>query len=151
MVSYSADKPVIDTHTDGLTHTHGHTDAGNDNTPRPKRALGKNETKEIQKSRLRVLFPDPAYNLKCSKDLSILRRRWLKLYCNEILVLLVHIDRTQFLMQISQATDYLGFTRFHQLQATGGTDRKPQLTGVASAWSELELTHMVPADTDIIP
>ena len=36
-MSCCADKPVIDTHTD----THTHTDAGNDNTRRPKLASGK--------------------------------------------------------------------------------------------------------------
>ena len=35
-MSYRADKQVIDTQTDG------HTDAGNDNTRRPKLASGKN-------------------------------------------------------------------------------------------------------------
>ena len=39
-MSYRADKQVIDTHTD--TRTHRHTDAGGDNTRRPKLALGKN-------------------------------------------------------------------------------------------------------------
>ena len=45
---YCADKPVIDTQTDG------HTDAGNDNTRRPKLASGKNDfinfTKKGQKA-----------------------------------------------------------------------------------------------------
>ena len=39
IVSYRADKLVIDTH----THTNRHTDAGDDNTRRPKLASGKNE------------------------------------------------------------------------------------------------------------
>ena len=38
-MSYRADKQVIDTQTEG--HTDRHTDAGDDNTLRPKLALGK--------------------------------------------------------------------------------------------------------------
>ena len=40
-MSYHTDKLVIDEH--AQTDTHGHTDAGNDNTLWPKLALGKNE------------------------------------------------------------------------------------------------------------
>ena len=39
-MSYRADKQVIDTHTHG--HMDRHTDAGDDNTRRPKLASGKN-------------------------------------------------------------------------------------------------------------
>ena len=39
-MSYRADKQVIDTHTHG--HTDRHTDAGDDNTQRPKLASGNN-------------------------------------------------------------------------------------------------------------
>ena len=42
MVSFRADKPVIETH----TQTYGHADAGNDNTRRPKLASGKNRQTE---------------------------------------------------------------------------------------------------------
>ena len=39
-MSYRADKQVLTAHTDGRTHRQ--TDAGNDNTRRPKLASGKN-------------------------------------------------------------------------------------------------------------
>ena len=43
-MSYRADKQVITAHTDGRTDTQ--TDAGNDNTQRPKLASGKNMNHE---------------------------------------------------------------------------------------------------------
>ena len=42
-MSCRADKLVIDARTDGWTDTHTQTDAGNDNTRRPKMASGKND------------------------------------------------------------------------------------------------------------
>ena len=42
-MSYRADKLVIDTHTHTHTRTHRPTDAGDDNTRRPKLASGKND------------------------------------------------------------------------------------------------------------
>ena len=42
-MSYRADKQVIDTHTQTHGHTDRHTDAGDENTRRPKLASGKNE------------------------------------------------------------------------------------------------------------
>ena len=44
-MSYRGDKQVITAHTDGRTDTQ--TDAGNDNTRRPKLASGKNEFDEV--------------------------------------------------------------------------------------------------------
>ena len=40
-MSYRADKHVINAHRDGRTDGHRQTDAGNDNTRRPKLAQGK--------------------------------------------------------------------------------------------------------------
>ena len=48
-MSYRADKPVID------THTHGHTDAGNDNTRRPKLASGNENNINIYLHQLEFL------------------------------------------------------------------------------------------------
>ena len=42
-MSYRANKQVIDTHTHG--HTDRHTDAGDDNTRRPKLPSGKNDNR----------------------------------------------------------------------------------------------------------
>ena len=48
-MSYRADKQVLTAHTDGRTdrRTHRQTDAGNDNTRRPKLASGKNHSNDI--------------------------------------------------------------------------------------------------------
>ena len=49
-MSYRTDKQVLTAHTDGQTdgRTHRQTDAGNDNTRRPKLASGKNDEHALQ-------------------------------------------------------------------------------------------------------
>ena len=51
-MSYRADKLVIDTHTHTHTRTHRPTDAGDDNTRRPKLASG-NNAKKITEAKIR--------------------------------------------------------------------------------------------------
>ena len=62
-MSYRADKQVIDTHTQTHGHTDRHTDAGDDNTRRPKLASGNRKTRynvdaigfRIQNFRIRAI------------------------------------------------------------------------------------------------
>ena len=77
MMSYRADKLLIDARTD--THTHTHTDAGNDNTWRPKLASGKNDWEtemdiiddwNLARSEFKMSFRGMSYTEAASSKLS---------------------------------------------------------------------------------
>ena len=106
-MSYRADKLVIDTHTHTHTRTHRPTDAGDDNTRRPKLASGKKPCPFYKRSWQTWTMPEFLVQ-KRQWHISFCRyqlpsgRRWGKMFCIKMywtpaqMLLLADVDEYSF-------------------------------------------------------